>query len=568
MEFSYWIKTIIFMLAGIGCLLVGFELLSTNITKLSHKGLKKLFNKTQNNDIVGVGIGTATTAIMQSSAATTVMVVGFVNTGLMTLKQATAIIMGANIGTTITAQLAALSSFDFGSYAIGLAGVGVFIKMFAKKDKILTLGNALAGFGLLFLGLKVIGLSINSEFDGVCLVKESIGNLLSSINGWYAPIVLFFLGIILTALVQSSALITTIIITLTSAGIYIGAGVGATTLTNNVLYLILGTNIGTCITALLSSVGATTSAKRASMIHLLFNTAGAVVFILIFIFIPHFMELTFVKWFDQPATQVAMFHTFFNVVCTFIFLPISKIFVKLATLFIKDESSSSNKVKLTYVDDRLLKTPSIAIHMIRRELSLMYAKSVETLGTALDGFFNRDIDKKETIDKDNEYLENISKLIIEYMVKLTNENLAFEDECTMSNFYKIINDILRIGEIGDNIGKYTRQMVTEDLSFSENVILQIGFMRSQIKALYEMTEETFISKNLKLLSEVDQLEDKVDIMRKELIDDHFDRLNKGLCKPQNSSVFVNLVNNLERAADHMTYIAYSVKDAYDQANKQ
>ena len=281
---GYWIETVLFMVAAIGALLLGFEILSSNITKLFHTQLKRLFNKTSKNNLIGVGIGAAATAIMQSSGATTVMVVGFVNTGIINLVQATALIMGANIGTTITAQLAALSSFDFGAYAIALAGIGAFVAMLAKKERTKTIGNALAGFGILFLGLECMSLAIKSELDGVPVVKEAITAILSSdivSNGSAAPFILFALGIILTALVQSSSLITTIVISLTSAGIIIGAGSEATSLTNNVLFLILGSNIGSCVTALMSSLGAQTSAKRASVIHLLFNTFGSVIFMIL-----------------------------------------------------------------------------------------------------------------------------------------------------------------------------------------------------------------------------------------------------------------------------------------------
>lgn len=562
---AYWIKTILFILAGIGVLLVGFELLSSNITKLCHKGLKKLFNKTAKNDLVGVAIGASTTAIMQSSAATTIMVVGFVNTGVMTLKQAAAVIMGANIGTTVTAQLAALSGFDFTAYAIGLAGIGVFINMLAKKDKVKTFANVLTGFGLLFLGLHCVSLAINLEYEGTLLVKETIANILTGINGKFAPVLLFVLGILITALVQSSALITTIIISLTSAGIYIGSG-GEANLTNNVLYLILGTNIGTCVTAMISSVSANTNARRASFIHLLFNTTGALIFIILFVCWPTFMEDTFVKWFELPETQVAMFHTAFNVICTFIFLPFTNIFVYISSKIIKDKKDKNKEVKFTYIDERLLKSPSIAIHMVRKEMDLMYQTAYHNLDRALDGFFNLDLNVKETVDKVNQELSQKQEDIVAFFVKLSNQDITFDDECTIQSFNKSLHDIVRIGEIGDNICKYTRQMVEEELSFSDYVMPQLGLMKQTIHELYHRTEEVFITKNLNPIKDVNNLEEQVDKMRKELIDDHFDRLSKGECHPENSAIFVNLVNNLERSADHMTFIAEAVKEAIEAAN--
>lgn len=566
MEIGYWIKTIIFMLASIGALLLGFELLSSNITKLFHSGLKKLFNKTQKNAIIGVGIGATATAIMQSSGATTVMIVGFVNTGIINLFQATALIMGANIGTTITAQLAALSSFDFGAYAIACAGIGAFITMLGKKDRTKTIGNALTGFGILFLGLECmsIAISMKNPVEGAPGVHDVIESLLKNISGNGAPFILFGLGILLTALVQSSSLITTIVISLVGSKIYIGAGAGVDHLTNNVLFLILGTNIGSCVTALISSMGAGTNAKRASIIHLLFNTLGSVVF-MIFLFIwPTFMEDTFVKWFNGTETQIAMFHTFFNVICTLIFLPIINLFVKASTFLVREKEIKTSKLELTFIDDRLLGTPSVAVHQVRKELAAMYAKSVNALNISIDAFLNVDVDKREVVDGIIEELEYTNKQLIEFMVKLTNQNVAYEDECTLSSFHRTLNDILRIAEIGDNVCKYTRHMVKNELEFSPNVMLQLGFMKNKINLLYEQTDEIFLTKNISKIPAADVTEEEVDDMRKNLINDHFDRLNKGECKPQNSGVFVNLVNNLERAADHMVYIAYSVKEAYEQ----
>ena len=566
---GYWIETVIFMFAAIGALLLGFELLSSNITKLCHTSLKRLFNKTQNKAIIGVGIGAIATAIMQSSGATTVMVVGFVNTGLINLAQATALIMGANIGTTITAQLAALSSFDFGAYAILTAGLGAFITMLGKKDRTKTIGNALTGFGILFLGLECMSLAIkNPDSNGNLVVYDTIKNVLQNVNGTGAWIILFLLGIILTAAVQSSSLITTIIIQLVGSGIYIGAGDDATSLTNNVLFLILGSNIGSCVTALMSSMGAGTNAKRASVIHLLFNTFGSIIFAVLLLLWPNFMEVTFVKWFKGEATQIAMFHTFFNTICTLIFLPFISVFVKTSTALVREKEAKKEVHRLIYIDDRILATPSVAVHQVRKELALMYSKSVDALNVAIDAFLNKDNEKREFVDERIEELEFTNKQIIEFMVKLTNENLAFEDECTLSSFHRTLNDVLRIAEIGDNVCKYANYMVKHELEFSPNVMLHLGFMKNKINSLYQQTDEIFLTKNLDKMHLADSIEEEIDQMRKDLIDDHFDRLNRGECKPQNSGVFVNLVNNLERAADHMIYIAYSVKEAKEQAKNK
>lgn len=568
---NYIFETVLFMVAAIGALLLGFEILSSNVTKLFHTQLKKLFNKTSKNNMIGVGIGAAATAIVQSSGATTVMVVGFVNTGIITLAQATAIIMGANIGTTVTAQLASLSSFDFGVFAIAFTGIGAFVTMLAKKERTKTIGSALSGFGLLFLGLECISIAIASEFQGEPVVKNFIRDILSSdlvSNSAAAPFLLFILGIVLTALVQSSSLITTIIISLTTAGIYIGAGPNAETLTNNVLFLILGTNIGSCVTALISSIGTNTNAKRASIIHLLFNTFGSIIFLVLLLLWKDFMVVTFAKWFSEPATQIAMFHTFFNTICTIIFLPFINVFVKVSTLLVRDKKTQNEEHALMFVDERLFGTPSVAVHQVRKELGMLYSKANMALNKAINAFLVKDDEAKREIDRLNEELEVKNKLVIEYMVKLTNQDVVFEDECSLSSFHRTLNDILRIGEIGDNIAKYTGKSVAQNLEFSPTVISQIKEMQTKINRLYDETSLVFESKSLDRLPIADAIEEEIDAMRKQMVDDHQERLNRKECQPQNSGVYVNLVNNLERSADHMVYIAYSVKEALEQSKKK
>ena len=318
-------------------------------------------------------------------------------------------------------------------------------------------------------------------------------------------------------------------------------------------------------------MGAGTNAKRASMIHLLFNTLGSIIFAIILLLFPNFMENTFVKWFDGEgavSTQIAMFHTFFNVICTIIFLPFIKIFVKTSEAIVKEKQNNTDTHRLIYIDNRILTTPSVAVHQVRKELALMYSKSVNALNISIDAFLNKDSEKRETVDAIIEELEYINKHIIEFMVKITNQNLAIEDECTLSSFHRTLNDILRIAEIGDNVCKYANYMVKHELEFSPNVMLQLGFMKNKINSLYNQTDEIFLTKNLDKMYLADSIEEEVDQMRKDLIDDHFERLNRGECKAQNSGVFVNLVNNLERAADHMIYIAYSVKEAKEQAKNK
>ena len=519
------VKIIFIMLSSLGALLIGFKMLSENIEKLSTHRLKKLFNKTSNNKLAGVGIGVVTTAIVESSAATTVMVVGLVNAGAMSLYQATAVIMGANIGTTVTAQIVALQSFNFGDFAILLSFIGIAIATFVKKDTIKTLGLALAGLGLVFFGLGFLKeslLELTTKYD-------TIQNMLNSISN---PILLLLIGTAITALVQSSTAVTTILISMVAANITIGNG------GNSILFVILGTNIGTCVSALVSSVGANANAKRASFIHLMFNLFGALLFFVMLVIYKGFMDDTFVKWFPaHPETQIAMFHTFFNVSCAVVFLPLSNGFVWLSKRVIK--ATKVKKQPILHIDERMLAYPSVALSQLGKDISLMGFEANKILNLSIDDFIKKEENYKKEIDDVNLKLERMSEEIIEYMVRIASHDVSFRDEQTISAYHSNLNDILRIGELADNITKYTKTVISEGLEFSPGVIDQIDEMRNTINELYRFVDMTFTSRDITNMKIIEELEDKVDNMRTTLIDEHLERLKAGKCQPQSSGVFVN-----------------------------
>lgn len=540
MEYFYIICE---LLAGLGVFLVGCKLLSDNMEKLATKKIKSLFLKTSDKKLVGVGIGCATTALVQSSGLTTVMVIGLVNAGIMTLFQAATIIIGANIGTTITAHIASLQTFKFIEIAIGLTGIGALINVFTSKEKLKTLGNIFSGLGLIFVGLILMQ-------ESMVFLKSSpmVVELLESIKN---PFLLFLIGIIFTALIQSSSAITSIIISMAAAGILIGGG------GNAVLFIILGSNIGSCATSLLSSIGASTNAKRSSIIHLLFNTFGAVIFFVLLVAWDGFMDATFAKIFDQPATQIAMFHTFFNVLCACIFLPFTKGLVKLSEMIVKDKKQEP--VKVINMDERMLQYPSVAIGQLTKEMSRMGYEAMEILNLSLQDFLTRSESNTSLVKQTNERLDLMNKEIIYYLVNITGVQVTLHEEKIISSFHHNLNDIMRIGEIADNITKYTNGVIKDNLEFSETVKLEIGKMNQLIIELHKLTDETFTTRKTNLMNQINEIEDQVDNMRAKLVEDHLERLKHGKCQPQSSGVFINLVNNLERAADHLTYIAESIE---------
>lgn len=540
------VETIVKFLAGIGAFMMGFKILSENMEKLANKGLNKLFDKVGKNRFAGVGIGAFATALVQSSAATTVLVVGLVNSGIIDLFQATTVIMGANIGTTITAQIAALSSFDMSIYLLLLSFIGVFVNMIAKKDKGKTIGMAIAGMGLLFLGMQYMKNAMVGFSE-----SETISNALEAIKN---PFLLLLFGAAATALVQSSAAITTIIISMVAAGIMIGGSSG-----NGVLFVVLGTNIGTCVTALISSIGTNANARRSSLIHLLFNVFGSLLFTVILLIFPSFKAHTFDVWFPNlPATQIAMFHTFFNVICTAIFLPFPGIFVKISKLLIKDKKVKKAPIELEFMDERMLQYPSVALGMLSKEITNMSYKAIQALNLAVNSFFDKD-DRRDEIEEINTNLTHTNAAVIEYLVKIAAKKISYAEECTVSAYHHNLNDVLRIGEIADNIAKYTQQRIKEELEFSDKVIVEIGQMTEKINEMYKLVEADFMARNKALKPEIDKIEESIDAMRADLVNGHLERLKAGTCQPQSSGVFINLVNNLERAADHLTYISDSIE---------
>ena len=538
------IERIVLMLAACGAFLIGFKLLSDNMERLAGDSLKQLFNKTSDKKWVGVGMGAVSTAVVQSSGVTTVMVVGFVNAGIMSLYQAAAVIMGANIGTTITAQLAALQALPIDTIFIFLVFLGVMMEMFSKSNKVKSVGFALAGLGMVFFGLEIMSSTMK-----IYASNPAVTDLLAKLNN---PFLLLLFGIAFTALVQSSSAVTTVIIGMASAGLLIGGG------GNAVLYLILGSNIGSCVTALISSVGTSVNARRASIIHLLFNMTGALLFMIMLLCWKDFFQQTFVQWFPEPSTQIAMFHTFFNVTCTLLFLPFSKLLVALSMRIIPEtEQKEKAPHELVYMDKRFLSTPTVALGQLRKETFRMADMSMESLRIAFKGFVERDLDAIEKVYELNECVAKLAGQISDYLVQVSAAGISLSDEKQLSALHNNISDIARIAELADNITKYTNKEVRDNLVFSDGINEKLQVMHDKLQDQYVYVQQIILYGNRELLHTSDELEDVIDEMRRELVAEHITRLSQGKCRPENNTIFVNLVCNLERIGDHLNFIAHS-----------
>lgn len=549
------LELILQLLGGLGAFLIGMEMMSDSMSRLAHGRLRSMLNKAANNRIAGVGIGCGATVIIQSSSATTVMVVGLVNAGIMTLFQATSIIMGANIGTTITAWIASLGSLDVSAFLLVLSVVGVFMTMLSKNEKVKVVGNVLAGLGLIFVGLAFMSDAMDPERHKE--IMEVINNALSVVKN---PFLLLLIGIVATGIIQSSSAVTSIVVVLATSGVLIG-GTG-----DGVYYVVIGSNIGTCVTAMLSSIGANANARRAAVIHLLFNCFGAIIFtIFLLCWQPvdtSFSETVLEKIFPgNHQFQIALFHTLFNVTCTCIFLPFAKGFVRLANILVREKKQSEQPSDgiLGDLDDRLLRQPSVALGHLYQEVGKLITYAVDTLTEAFEAFIKKDTSAKKDVQERNAKLSDANRAAVAYLVKLSASSLVMEDEKTISGLHYVLNDIVRIGELADNVTKYTDHYENDGLVFSGEFLSMTQEMYEKIRKLYAASLAAFLDKDFSKLKEVDEIEDEIDNYRRTLVNRHIKRLNEGRCQPQNSSVFINLVGNLERAADHLTYVAHSIE---------
>lgn len=541
------VGTIMFLLAGLGSFLIGFKVLSENIGKLANNAMRRMFNKISSNKLAGVAIGAGSTALIQSSAATTVMLIGFVNAGLVTLYQAAPIIMGANVGTTITAIILSLDAIDVPLYAMSLALIGIFVSMVVKNEKTKTLFLAIAGMGLVFFGLKTMSTQMSALVENEPIVQTAV----SSVS---FPLLLFLLGAIFTIIMQSSTAVTGILLSMAGSGLTIGNG------GNSIYFVILGTNVGTCLTAIVSSIGASTNAKRTAMMHLVFNVVGSIFFLIILWVWTGFNDF-WSSIITSPKMEIALFHMSFNLISTLVFLPLSDLLVKITMVLVPDKRGKKQRSNLVMLDDRLLNSPGVAVGAVLKATEAMADVSMNALTTAFNAFVEKDESAKSKVSEYMAQSADINSDITSYLVKLSARNVGYKMEKSVSAIYTSITDIERLSELADNVTRYTKNYIEQDLVFSESVMAEIKEMYSKIEELFSESKLFIDPEYNSDLDEAERIEDEIDNYKKKLLAGHMQRLNEGKCRPESSGVFINLVNNLERAGDHLLFIATAFHDA-------
>ncbi len=559
------VNNFLLTLGGIAALMIGINMMGSNLEKAAGRHMRRLMAKATKNRFLGVATGAAVTALVTSSGATTVMIVGFVNVGLMTLTQAVSVIMGANIGTTVTAFITAISTTGGGIQAVAIfaffAFVGVLMNMFGNKDIIKHIGLIFAGLGLIFIGMNTMSRSMAALLNESSnpAIAGAVKDLFAAIGGeggelsWQIP-VLFVLGALLTGLVQSSAAVTAIVMSLASTGVVD---------MQFAIFVILGTNLGTCAVALLSSLGTSVNARRAAFVHFSFNLIGGIIFIipLAFSTVSGALVSFLQSFIPNIAIQIAVFHMFFNVVTTVILLPFQKYLVKLAEFVVRDrKGSNKGGEEDETLDMRLLKTPAIAIGQARKQIIKMGKLAFSNYKLSLDMLLSGDLGQLNAFAEREKLINEYNHYINSFLVKLTLEPLSQLDEKKLSSFYHVTSDLERIGDYAENIVEYAQTAAKDKITFTDHAVEEIREMDLHLTELYKNVEMTFEAISLNYMPIIDREEQATDDLCVQMQQSHLRRLNENRCTPEAGAVFLQLALNMERIGDHMKNIANSVKD--------
>ncbi len=555
------VGNIFYLVGGLGLFLYGIHIMSEGLQKATGSKLSYYLGKVTDNRLMGVVVGALITAIIHSSSATTVMVVGLVNAGIMNLMQATGVIMGANIGTTVTSWFVSLIQVDVSGameifspsfFSPLLLGVGAYMLLFqSKKDNLL--GEVLTGIGMLFVGLDMM-------FDGVSPYTELpiFGEIFRVLGS--NPILGILAGTVITAIIQSSTASVTILQSLAMGGMVTKAAA---------VYITLGQNIGTCATALISSAGTNTTAKRAANIHILFNVIGAVVFGIVMFGI----QLLFPDFANSPMTvvDISLFHTVYNVLCTIIMYPMADVLVKLSGMMIREKPVAAAEVMEDLqgearemkkrLDLRILgTTPAIAIQTADDEIISMGEKAARQLKNAMQSIFESNKERAAEVEYEEETVDQMAGILTDYLIEINKLQLTEKQKEHVNNLFYTISDFERVGDHANNLAEFADYVVDKNIEFSDTGIRDIRIANDAALKTFDLAVEAKKSGDLELVKECRSCEEDVDNITEELREKHIERLSNGECNPQAGVVFLDILTNLERIGDHAVNVAGYVRD--------
>ena len=538
------ITDVLALLGGLALFLYGIQMMSTGLEAAAGNRMKSILEKLTSNRVKGVLFGAAITAVIQSSSATTVMVVGFVNSGLMTLKQAVWVIMGANIGTTITGQLIAL---DIGAIAplFAIAGVGAI--MFIKSEKVHHISSIFAGLGILFMGMDMMGAAMSP-------LKESEA-FISLMTKFDNPLLGILVGALFTAVIQSSSASVGILQALASTGMIP---------LSSAVFVLFGQNIGTCITAVLASIGMKVNAKRTTVIHLLFNIIGTVLFTVICLVTPY------VTWIEamtpgDPVAQIANAHTVFNIVTTLLLLPFGTHMANIAVRILPDSKKADDEdLRLKYIrpfeSSYAIGHSAVAVSQVRDEVNRMRDMVAKNISDSFDSLVQYDEKLRKKVSEREEYIDFLNKGISEYIDSLMASEMNMSDSRKINGYYAIISNLERIGDHAVNLAEYGDDMRKWEIDFSDTVKEELNEMKAQCIAALDNLKEVTSENVERILSQAVIIEQKTDDMRDKYFKKQMQRLKKGKCKPQSGIVFSEILTDFERMGDHALNIAQQYRE--------
>lgn len=529
------------MAGGLGLFLFGMELMSDSIEKVAGAKLRRILEIFTTNRFMGMIVGIIFTGIIQSSSACTVMVVSFVNSGLMNLYQAAGVILGANIGTTITSQLV---SFNLSKIAPLILLVGVVVMMFTKKEKVRKVAEVVVGFGILFMGLSTMSQAMANMKN-----EPQVVNLLMSLKN---PFLATLMGFALTAVIQSSSVTVSIVLLLANQDLL------PLPIT---LYIILGCNIGACATAMLASMTGKKDAKRAALIHLLFNIIGTVIiYIALFVAGDQIVELIRSISADN-GRFVANAHTMIKIAQVIMLFPFTGWLVKMTYLIVPGEDQKvgyRESYQLKYIGDKVVFNPATAVVEVVKELERMASLAEENLNRAMNALITLDEEDIEEVYEVEKNINFLNHAITDYLVKINQTTLPIEDLNSLGALFHVVNDIERIGDHAENVADAARQRKEEGVSISKEAQKELGDMLEMVNKIIRYAVEMFAKSDETHMQEIVTLEDQVDEKERELQKKHVERLTKGECSPEAGMIFSDVVSGLERVADHATNIAFAI----------
>lgn len=537
-------------IGGLGMFLYGMNAMADGLQKSAGHKMQQLLGALTSNRIMGVLLGAGITAVIQSSSATTVMVVGFVNAGIMNLEQSVGIIMGANIGTTVTSWIVSMSEWgevlkpEFFSPA--LVGAGALLSLFSKSERKKQAGEILVGFGLLFIGLTFMSSAI-TPYRNAPIFANAFSVLGQN------PLLGILAGVVVTGVIQSSSASVGILQTLALNGIVNW---------QSAIFITLGQNIGTCVTALLSSLGANQTAKRAAGIHLLFNIVGAVIFGIVMFIVFQLSPTLAVS--PISSVEISIFHTVFNICNTIILFPFAGLLVRTSCLLIrgdgKEVSVDPSLEMKQHLDERILETPSFAIEHVINEVVNMGCAALKNFDLAAAALLNNDRSEVEQVEKLEQKIDDYEKLLTNYMVKLNNQSLNEEQHLLVKNLFYTISDFERVSDHCENLSELASEKAERNIVFSDEAKGEMEEMFQAVRASLDHAIKARKSSDMSEVRAVVQSEEQVDNLEEDLRERHIDRLSNQTCKPENGVIFLEALSNLERISDHAHNIAGYIRD--------